>query len=180
MLLGTDIWYGAQHQGFGYLRQNSTDTHDLGNQLVGSGMHNGGHGGMVWCGLCAGCGSEGALVDRKKIGGWGVRLAYTYYVCVCYGDANAHMPSLVLAGCSAQSRSVFGIGQSMESQGNSWKTFLCCVAWRELRFVALGSLSLGVWVSPWQIHLSYCRVCCCVSHTIMLVNEQEHTARYSK
>ena len=43
------------------------ETHDLGNQLVGSGMHNGG--GKVQIGWYAGCGSEGALVGRVRIGG---------------------------------------------------------------------------------------------------------------
>jgi len=61
-------------------------------------------------------------------------LAYTYYVCVCYEDANARMPSLVLVGCLVQSRrtSIFAIGHNIESRGTFCMTFLCCMAWRGL------------------------------------------------
>jgi len=41
---------GAHHQGFAYLRQDSTGTHDLGKQLVGSETHNGGEQARVVCG----------------------------------------------------------------------------------------------------------------------------------
>jgi len=105
LLWGTDIWCGAHYQGSGYLWQDSMDTHDLGNQLVGSGMHNGG--GKVWCGWYTGCRSEGALVGRVRIGGWGMGLAHTNYVCVCCEDANERMPSRVLVDCLVQSRGVF-------------------------------------------------------------------------
>jgi len=56
-------------------------------------------------------------------------LAYTYYVGVFDGDASVRKPSLVLAGCSVQSRGVFAIGQSIESRGKFLMTSVCCVAW---------------------------------------------------
>jgi len=104
---------------------------DLGNQLVGSGMHNGG--GKVQYGWYAGCGSE---FGRVRIGGWGMGLAYINYVCVCCENANVRMPSRVLVGCLVQSRGVFAMGQNIESRGNFYMTFLFCLAWKGLSCVA--------------------------------------------
>ena len=62
-----------------------------------------------------------------------MRLASMYYVCVCCEIASVRMLSVVLVGCLVQSRGVFAIGQSIESQGTFCGTFLCCVACRGLR-----------------------------------------------
>jgi len=51
-------------------------------------------------GMLPGFEFEGVLIDgmRIMIDMSDMGLAYTYYICVCYGDASARMLSLVMAG----------------------------------------------------------------------------------
>jgi len=74
-------------------------------------------------------------------------LAYTYYVCVYYGDASVHMPSLILAGYLVQSRgaSVLAIGQSLESRGEFRVIFFCCGALQDICFVGMTRFMFCKW-----------------------------------